>query len=178
MAQEEVYLVNSNRQKDLEAQAALKNNFDELYAGIGAGVPGSRTIEINGTSYDLSANRTYTVTDASLSTSDIITNNSSTTKHGFLKKLSNVATEYMDGQGNWSTPPSSGVSDGDKGDITVSSSGTVWTIDIGLDPAKLADGSVSATEFQYINSLSSNAQTQITARMTFPQVLAISSLRL
>lgn len=31
--------------------------------------------------------------------------NASTTKHGLLLKLSNVATEYMNGQGAWSTPP-------------------------------------------------------------------------
>jgi hypothetical protein len=48
------------------------------------------------------------VTDAKLSTSDITTNNASTTKHGFLKKLSNVATEYMDGTGAWSTPAGGG----------------------------------------------------------------------
>ena len=33
------------------------------------------------------------------------------------------------------------------------------------DATKIADGSVNNTEFQYINSLSSNAQTQITARL-------------
>ena len=33
-----------------------------------------------------------------------------------------------------------------------------------IDAAKLADGSVSNTEFQYINSLSSNAQTQLDAK--------------
>lgn len=36
----------------------------------------------------------------------------------------------------------------------------------GIDAAKIADGSVSNTEFQYINTLSSNAQTQITANVT------------
>jgi hypothetical protein len=35
----------------------------------------------------------------------------------------------------------------------------------GIDPAKLADGSVSATEFQYISTLSSNAQTQLDAKL-------------
>jgi len=35
----------------------------------------------------------------------------------------------------------------------------------GVDAAKIADGSVSNTEFQYINSLTSNAQTQINARI-------------
>lgn len=42
--------------------------------------------------------------DATLMTTDVTTNNASTGKHGFLKKLSNVATEFMDGQGNWSVP--------------------------------------------------------------------------
>src|SRR6185369_5115230 len=45
-----------------------------------------------------------TVDDATISTSDITTNNASTSKHGWLKKLSNVSTEYMSGTGVWSTP--------------------------------------------------------------------------
>jgi hypothetical protein len=36
--------------------------------------------------------------------------NASTSAHGLLKKLSNTATEYMDGTGNWSTPAGSGGS--------------------------------------------------------------------
>ncbi|ANS04575.1 putative membrane-anchored cell surface protein [uncultured Mediterranean phage] len=46
-------------------------------------------------------------------------------------------------------------------------SGTIGNSQIatGVDSAKIADGTVSNTEFQYINSLSSNAQTQITARL-------------
>lgn len=35
-----------------------------------------------------------------------------------------------------------------------------------IDATKIADGSVTSTEFQYINSLSSNAQTQITNTVT------------
>jgi len=36
----------------------------------------------------------------------------------------------------------------------------------GIDAAKIADGTVSNTEFQYINSLSSNAQTQLSGKLT------------
>ena len=36
----------------------------------------------------------------------------------------------------------------------------------GIDAVKLADGSVTNTEFQYINSLTSNAQDQITGNDT------------
>lgn len=46
-------------------------------------------------------------TDANLSTSDITTNNATTSKHGFLLKLNNSATQYMNGQGAWTTPAGS-----------------------------------------------------------------------
>ena len=39
--------------------------------------------------------------EGGLSLTDITTNNASTTKHGFLKKLSNVAAEFMNGVGDW-----------------------------------------------------------------------------
>ena len=48
------------------------------------------------------------VVESTITLADNTTNNASTTKHGFLKKLSNVATEYMDGTGNYSVPAGSG----------------------------------------------------------------------
>ena len=60
--------------------------------------------------------------------------------------VSAATNEYVltkdTGTGNaiWKVAASSGVSDGDKGDITVSSSGTVWTIDAGVvSLSKMAD---------------------------------------
>jgi hypothetical protein len=47
------------------------------------------------------------VTDAQLSTSDITTNNASTTKHGFTPKYPNDATKYLDGTGAYTTPSGS-----------------------------------------------------------------------
>jgi hypothetical protein len=63
------------------------------------------------------------------------------------------------------------------GDVTASGSGSVVAtiansavtnakVATGIDAAKLADGTVSNAELQYINSLTSNAQTQISAKVT------------
>jgi hypothetical protein len=49
--------------------------------------------------------------------------------------------------------------------IVIDSSITDAKIASGIDAAKLADGSVSNVELQYINSLTSNAQTQLDAKM-------------
>lgn len=57
-----------------------------------------------GITFNDSTTQTTAPSDASISTTDITTNNASTSKHGFLKKLDNNAAHYMDGTGAWSTP--------------------------------------------------------------------------
>lgn len=42
--------------------------------------------------------------DATAAATDITDRNASTSAHGLLKKLSNVATEFMNGVGNWAVP--------------------------------------------------------------------------
>lgn len=56
------------------------------------------------------------------------------------------------------------LADGDYGDITISGSGTVMTVDAGshTHPAsEVGSGNISDTEFEYLNGASSNIQTQI-----------------
>lgn len=64
--------------------------------------------------------------EGGLSLTDITTNNSSTSNHGFLKKLNNDATYYMDGTGAWSVPAGGGGGiTALTGDVTASGSGSV-----------------------------------------------------
>jgi hypothetical protein len=78
-----------------------------------------------------------------------------------------ASTEILIGDGTGFTAASL------SGDVTMANTGAVTIansavedamVATGIDAAKLADGTVSNAELQYINSLSSNAQTQIDAK--------------
>lgn len=52
------------------------------------------------------ATQTITPAESSVTFTDIATNNASTTKHGYLKKLSGNSEQFLDGTGNFTTPAS------------------------------------------------------------------------
>ena len=122
-----------------------------------------------------------TVTDANLSTSDITTNNTSTAKHGFAPKLSNVATEYLNGQGAWSTPTASVAWGAITGTL---SSQTDLNTALGLKanlagptftgtvilPSTTSIGTVTDTELGYVDGVTSSIQTQLNTKVTATDV--------
>jgi len=115
------------------------------------------------------ATHTFNIPTASGSNRGLLSTADWTTFNG---KLSTTLTDNYVFIGNASNV-ATGVAI--TGDVTVSNtgvtaigSGVIVNADINasaaIDASKIADGSVSNTEFQYINSLTSNAQTQISAK--------------
>jgi hypothetical protein len=93
---------------------ALTAVFNGLYAAIANGVT-------NGDTHDHVGGDGAAIVEAAITLADVTTNDASTTKHGFLKKLSNLATNFMDGQGNWDTVKDSDLS---LSDITTNDAST------------------------------------------------------
>ena len=82
----------------------------------------------NGDSHDHVGGDGAAIVEGALSFTDITTNNSSSTKHGLLPKLSNVSTEYLNGVGAWVAV--SGTKFATDGRLTLTTGVPVTTTDV------------------------------------------------
>lgn len=90
------------------AQLKRRNNANDAWIVLGleaADTDGTLAANSDAKVATQKATKTYvdnkTIAENRLSLSDNTTANASTSAHGLLKKLSNVATEFMNGVGNW-----------------------------------------------------------------------------
>jgi len=68
------------------------------------------------------------------------------------------------GQQSYRFGNATGVTDGNKGGLTVSNSGADWDLNSGINANLLADGSVSNTEFQYLSNVVLPIQQQLDSK--------------
>ena len=138
--------------------------------------PGSTNITTLGTI------ATGSIPESKLTFTDITTGNSATTQHGFLKKLDNTTTNFMNGQGNWAAPAGT-VYTGTANQVIVTGTvlSTPQNIATGSTPqfAGLGLGTVAAAG-QFITSSGSSAGNLISLKSTNTNAgaTAYSSLQL
>lgn len=104
-----------------------------------------------------SANVSNPVTDVTIQTSDVTTNNASASKHGFLPKLDNTGTKYLRDDGIWSAV--SGTGGGSTNMIlnTFSGNGVSTTFTLSSDPV------FEENTFIYLSGVYQNKSTYTTS---------------
>jgi hypothetical protein len=177
------------------SQGAVKTYVDAQLTGQDLdfeGDSGSSSVDLDSQSFDIAGGSGITTTasgqtltvagdDATTSAKGVasfhsdnfaVTSGAVTIKDGGVAnvELANSSVNYGGvslSLGGSDTTPAFNLSDA-TGYSASALTGTVGNSQVatGIDAAKLADGSVSNTEFQYINSLSSNAQTQLSGKLT------------
>lgn len=118
----------------LTAKGATVADTDLLVVSESAGGGAYTSKSVTG------ANIKALVTDANLTTTDITTNNVSTSKHGFAPKAPNDATQFLDGTGAYDTVKDSDLSTSDITTNNVSTTKHGFAPKLPNDATKFLDG--------------------------------------
>lgn len=88
------------------------SSVDEIAAQLEQNINDIMSLQTALTNHVTDLNNPHQTSDANINISDITTNNVSTSAHGFAPKLPGDGTLYLDGNGNYTTPSTTAVSNG------------------------------------------------------------------
>lgn len=140
------------------------SSVDEIAAQLEQNINDITSLQVTLLNHVTDLNNPHQTSDVNLDFSDVTTNNASTSQHGFLPKLSGIATQYLNGVGSWTTPSGGGGSE----PIIVTNAaptptddinagyfvGQRW-IDTSVSPRSVyicRDNSAGAAQWEFLNS--------------------------